>query len=300
VTILKDVLRTLLPPPVLAYARSERARRRRARDRPGYALSQDEFRTILTDALRLRTGDVVFVHSSIDRLGLGFPFYGILSLIRQIVGEAGTVLFPTYPRLAAHESLLSGEVFDVRTSPSYTGILTEFARRQRAAIRSLNPTKSVVALGPQARELTSTHQDSPYPYDRCSPYYKLMDVGARIVGLGVSTHSMSFVHCIEDELKDEFPVRPYFPRQFDGRCVDYDGRSRVVQTYAHDPAKMQWRDIPRLLDTQVRGCFDDVYADLELHGMPFFWADSRSLFQVMVDLARQGTTVYDRRVYEKQ
>jgi aminoglycoside 3-N-acetyltransferase len=247
----------------------------------------------------VRAGEVVFVHSSIDHLGLDFPFFGILPLIREVVGESGTALFPTYPRLAAHESLLSGEVFDVRTSPSYTGILTEFARRQRGSIRSLNPTKSVVALGPDAGALTSTHQDSPYPYDGCSPYYKLMDVDARIIGLGVSTHSMSFVHCVEDELKEEFPVRPYFPRLFDGRCADYDGRVTVVPTYAHDPSKMQWRDIPRMLKTHVQGRYDDVYADFELHGMPFFWARARPLFQVMVDLARQGTTVYDRRAYEK-
>lgn len=186
---------------------------------------EDRFRAVLTDALQLKRGDVVFVHSSIDRLGLGFPFYRILSLIREVIGENRTVLFPTYPRLTAHESLLSGEIFDVRTSPSFTGVLTEFARRQRGAVRSLNPTKSVCALGPHAHSLTEAHQDSPYPYDRCSPYYKLMDVGGKIIGLG-------------------------------------------------------------------------VYGDLTIHGMPFFWAESGALFEVMVDLARQGTTMYERSVYE--
>src|SRR5205823_950759 len=153
-TSLKDIARALLPESMVAYARAERARRRRTRQRPAYSLSREEFRDILTDALHLETGDTVFVHSSVDRIGLQFPFFGILSLLREVVGENGTVLFPTYPRLAAHEALLSGDVFDVRRSPSFTGILTEFARRQPGAIRSLNPTKSVAAIGPLAAEPT--------------------------------------------------------------------------------------------------------------------------------------------------
>jgi aminoglycoside N3'-acetyltransferase len=261
-------------------------------------LSRDEFSTILTDALGLKTGDVVFVHSAVDRLGLGFPFYAILSILREIVGDGGTLLFPTYPRLAAHEALLSGEAFDVRASASYTGILTEFARRQRGAIRSLNPTKSVTASGPHARDLTCAHHESPYPYDRCSPYYKIMDFEAKVIGLGVSTRNLSFVHCVEDELKESFPVRPYFPRLFEARCVDYDGREMLLKTYAHDPDKMQWRTIPEFLATHVYRQDRPIYNDLQIHGMPFFWANPRALFDRMVELARQEMTIYDRAAYE--
>jgi len=296
-TTLKDIARALLPESAVAYLRAERARRRRAKQRPAYSLSREEFRQILTDALHLETGDVVFVHSSVDRIGLQFPFFGILSLLREVVGESGTILFPTYPRLAAHETLLSGDVFDVRTSPSFTGILTEFARRQSGAVRSLNPTKSVVALGPRAAELTRSHHESAYPYDPSSPYYRIMGARSRVVGLGVSTNSLSFVHCVEDELKDDFPVRPYFPQLFEGRCLDYSGRSVMVPTYAHDPAKMQRRNISGFLKTHVD---ERVYEDLEIHGVSFFWTDPSALFEVMVALARRGITAYDRRAYVDQ
>jgi len=245
----------------------------------------------------VQTGDVVFVHSSVDQLGLRFPFYRILPLLRGIVGESGTVLFPTYPRLAAHEALLSGEVFDVRRSPSYTGILTEFARRQPGAIRSLNPTKSVCALGPLANELTATHQQSPYPYDACSPYYKLVGFQGKIIGLGVSTRNLSFVHCVDDALKDDFPVRPYFPRVFNGRCLTAQGQTQVVPTYAHDPGKMH-RDVARFLRVSMAEVADDVFRDIEIHGMPFFWANAGQLFAIMLALAHQGITMYERSVYD--
>ena len=296
--IIKEALRAVLPESVLAFIRSERAKRTRAHSRPRTVLNEDEFRGILMDALRVRRGDVVFVHSSIDRLGLAFPFYRILSMLREIIGDSGTVLFPTYPGLPAHEAALSGEVFDVRKSPSFTGVLTEFARRQPGAIRSLNPTKSVCALGPHAQQLTMDHHQSPYPYDRFSPYYRLMDVGGKVIGLGVSTRNLSFIHCVEDELKDDFPVRPYFPRLFDVVCRDYAGREVNVRTYAHDPDKMR-RDIPRFVRQHIwRPPGDVVVQDLDVHGMPFFWANAAPLFDVMVRLARQGTTVYDRSVYE--
>ena len=113
--------------------------------------------------MNLRSGDLVYVHSGMDGLNLAFPFYRILFLIREVIGPAGTVLFPSYPnhRISSYEYLRQGKVFDVRRTPSYTGILTEFARRQSGAVRSLHPTKSVCAIGPAAAEITATHHLSP-------------------------------------------------------------------------------------------------------------------------------------------
>ncbi|MGZ8889703.1 MAG: AAC(3) family N-acetyltransferase, partial [Halobacteriota archaeon] len=44
-------------------------------------------------------------------------------------------------------------------------------------MRSLHPTKSVCGIGSLADEITATHHLSPYPYDECSPYYKLIEHG---------------------------------------------------------------------------------------------------------------------------
>ena len=164
---LRKLAKTILPSGAfnsLRRAKWERERRRVASLTP---LTETDFRNILSDGLRLRAGDLVYVHSGMDGLNLGFPFYRILFLIQEVIGSEGTVVFPTYPnhRISSYEWLKQGNIFDVRRTPSYTGILTEFARRQRKAIRSLHPTKSVCAIGPAAKELTATHQLSPYPYD---------------------------------------------------------------------------------------------------------------------------------------
>src|SRR5882672_5597724 len=76
-------------------------RKKKERERARLArlpkLSERRFTEILTGDLRLQSRDVVFVHSSLDQLNLDFPFYRILSLLRNVIGPGGTMLFPTYP-----------------------------------------------------------------------------------------------------------------------------------------------------------------------------------------------------------
>jgi aminoglycoside 3-N-acetyltransferase len=237
----------------------------------------------------------VFVHSSVDRLNLGFPFYGVLSILREIVGPEGTLLFPTYPRLSSYEFLKSGEVFDVRKSASYTGILTEVARRQKGAVRSFFPTKSVCAIGAQAARLTATHQDSPYPYDSSSPYFKIMEFKGKIIGFGVGTWNLSFVHCVDDFLKEAFPVMPYHKHLFRARCINYAGEEAIVPTYAHDMRKMN-HDVPRFMKNHIPST---VCGDIVVDGMNFFRADSAPLFEAMIDFARKGITIYPAESYRE-
>ena len=256
-------------------------------------LSEIQLLQVLVNDLGISKGDTVFVHSSIDQLNLGFPFYRVLPLLEDLVGADGTLLFPTYPRLSSYEFLRRGEIFDIRKSPSYTGILSEVVRRQPNAVRSLHPTKSVCAIGLAAQELTWDHHKSPYPYDACSPYYRITEFGGKIVGLGVSTANLSFVHCVDDALKEHFPVQPYHAQLFAATCINAAGDKVTVETYAHDLRKMN-HNIPRFMKTHVSS---DACIDLSLQGMNFFRADARRLFDEMCRLATTGKTIYPRSAY---
>src|SRR5205807_3005187 len=113
------IAKTILPSRAvtsLRRAKRERERRRVASLPP---LTEEDFRNILVNDLNLREGDLVYVHSGIDGLNLAFPFYRILFLIREVIGPAGTLLFPTYPnhRISSYEYLCQGNVFDVRRTP---------------------------------------------------------------------------------------------------------------------------------------------------------------------------------------
>ena len=253
-------------------------------------LSESDLTAILTRDLQLVSGDTVFIHSSMDQLNPAFPFYRILSVLREVVGASGTLLFPTYPRLSSHEFLAKGDVFDVRKSPSYTGILTEFARRQPGAVRSLHPTKSVCAIGLNAGALTESHHLSPYPYDRQSPYRKIIDFGGKVIGLGVSTRNLSFVHCVDDELKEEFPIKPYHSKLFEAKCINYEGKVETVRTYAHDLSQMR-HNIPRYMRMHIPS---EACQDLKIVRRNFFRVDAKQLFEAMLLQARAGVTIYSR------
>jgi aminoglycoside 3-N-acetyltransferase len=295
---ISELARKVLPADVVDSVVRARKRYRRSRVERLPQLTEVDLTTILTEKLGLGAGDVVYIHSSVDRLNLGFPFYRILPLIQNVIGDKGTVLFPTYPNrspVSSYEYLRAGNVFDVRRTPSFTGILTEFGRRHPRAVRSLHPTKSVCAIGPEAQWLTSTHQESPYPYDRPSPYYKLIECNAKIVGIGVWTEYLSFVYCIDDAMKSNPPVRTYHPEIFRAKCINYRGEEEIVETHAHDMQRCI-HDIPQFIKQHVpaEGC-----EDLVVNGMKFFRANARELFEVMLPLAERGITVYPRSVYSE-
>jgi aminoglycoside 3-N-acetyltransferase len=292
---IKDKARKMLPDIAVSSLQRFREKVKQAKNDSLPPLTERDLTRILTDDLGVRSGDTIFVHSSIDQLRTDFPFYRLLPLLQQAVGPQGTILFPTYPQSASFEFLSRGEIFDVRKSPSYTGILTEFARRQRGARRSLHPTKSVCAIGRNARALTATHQLSPYPYDACSPYKKITEHDGKLIGIGVMTKNLSFVHCVDDALKESFPVRPYHERLFEAKCINYEGEVEIVRTYAHDMRKMN-HNIPRFMKRYIPA---DVCCDLKLQGRPFFRADAGRLFALMKELAQEGITIYPRSAYAK-
>jgi aminoglycoside 3-N-acetyltransferase len=294
---LRKLAKTILPSRAVASLRRARWERERRRVASLPPLTEKVFTEILRNDLRLEAGDLVYIHSGMDGLSLGFPFYRILFLIQEVIGPSGTVVFPAYPnhRISSYEWLQRGNVFDVRRTPSYTGILTEFARRQRNAVRSLHPTKSVCAIGPAAKELTSTHHLSPYPYDTGSPYYKLIEGRGKIVGLGATTNYISFGYCVDDALKEDFPVRVYHDQIFAAPCINYEGRRVIVNTYAHDMTTTVHPDMPLWMQTYVS---EEACRDLIVRGMKFFRASAPKLFEEMMELARRNIIAYPRSVWK--
>jgi aminoglycoside 3-N-acetyltransferase len=251
-------------------------------------LNEEDFKNILIDKLNLKTGDTVMVHSSLDKLNLDFPALNVLTILLSIVGDKGTLVFPTFPKKTSFEFLKTGEVFNIKRTASYTGILSEFARRSKFAIRSMHPTKSVVAIGAKAEFLTNEHFKSPYPYDKCSPYYKLIEAEAKIIGLGVKTTYLSAVHVVDDVMRDTFPINPYLSELFNAKCIDYNGNELIIPTYAHDMKKMGF-DLPKYFKTQIG---KSICEDININGMSFFRADAKPMLNKMIELAENGITIY--------
>lgn len=251
-------------------------------------LSKEDLENIFRNKLDLKSGDISFVHSSLDRLNLDFPSFQVLDILLDIVGPDGTLIFPTYPKLTSYKFLKSGEIFDQRRTPSYMGILSEFARRHSKALRSLHPTKSVAAIGKHAEEITNSHHLSIYPYDKNSPYYKAYELNSKAIGIGIKTTFYSAVHVLDDLYLDKLPFNPYVDELFETKCRNKDKEELIVKTYAHDMNKMHFK-LPKFFDSQID---KSICEDINIDGMEFFRADLTKTIDEMKKLLDKGISIY--------
>lgn len=292
----RALLRRMLPRRLLDVLRTWRRENARQRRAQLARLEPGRLREILSTTLGVRSGDTIFVHGAMAELAPALSPSEVVALLLDLVGPQGTVAAPTYPRLSSAEFLRSGEVFDQHASRSFTGALSEAIRRHPEARRSLHPTKSVAAIGAAADFLTQDHHLSPLPYGPRSPYARLAEVDGIILGLGVSSSFLSFIHAIEDCLGDRFPVRTHLPELFQGQCRDADGMAVVVPTYAHDLKQMAGVPmIPRFLRQHLD---ETVVTDIVIDGRPFFRVRARPAFERLTQLAQDGITWYPRRLYK--
>ena len=128
-------------------------------------------------ALGVAEGAQVLLHSSLK--SFGYVVGGadaVIDAILDVVGPAGTLVCPT---LTFRNFEATRPVFDSRTLPSNTGLITETLRRRPGALRSLHPLSSVAAFGAAAEELTAWHDDTPCGPG--TPYWKLWENGGQVV-----------------------------------------------------------------------------------------------------------------------
>jgi aminoglycoside 3-N-acetyltransferase len=252
-------------------------------------LSEKEFRSILSNRLGIHEGSVVFIHSSVDALNIDFPVYRLLEILLETVGENGTIAFPAWHfTYRAEEYLKKDLVFDVKRSPSVLGLLSELARRHPDAIRSIHPLSSIVAIGKHAQEIVGAHGNSIYPDDESSPFYKIMKYDGIIIGIGVDTNFISFVHCPEDVLKKQFPIKTRMDHVFEAKVRLKDGSLKIVKTLTAHP-QIRNNNITGFMNKYIKksACENFIYK-----GNRFFIAHSKELFDSIVDLAKENKTIY--------
>jgi aminoglycoside 3-N-acetyltransferase len=284
-----QLLKQCLPKKLLAtcrrYMRDREARRLKSLP----AITEQEFRFILTDKLGMRAGGLYMVHSSLNSLNLAFPPLKTLEILRDIVGEQGTLMFLATSKADTEMDFLSGsKVFNIKRTPTGAGLLSEIARRQTDAWRSLHPTKSVSVLGPLAEELASGHHLSPYPFDRTSPYGKFVEREGTVIGLGVTAFNLSIAHCVEDFMKEEFPQKKY-SGEYIVKSIDYDGSTKAISVRASNP------DItaaPTCMFFFNRYIPEDILKHHVVNGQNFFTCKAAALISTMIELARNGKTIY--------
>ena len=195
--------------------------------------------------LGIRAGDVLLAHVAYRSfLGfLGGPS-DVLVCLRDAVCPSGTLLMPSMPFIgSAVDYVQSGQVFDVRLTPSRMGVVTELFRGSPGTVRSLHPTHPVLANGPMAEELLCDHQLARTPCGEHSPFAKLPAAKGKIVLLGTGIDALTFYHYLEEVLEHAFFCSPFTEEMFAVPFLGSNGEALHVHTRLFDPGLSRRRDL---------------------------------------------------------
>jgi len=197
-------------------------------------------------ALGVDPGDVLFIHSSFKSLGaVEGGAATVVEALEQAVGTEATLLLPSF-NLGKNGNEARAAGWDIRTTPSTVGYLSEFFRTMAGTVRSDHYSHSVAARGRDAEWFVSGHRErtgmtSPwdlepwgYTYGSNSPMIRLLErEGSKILMLGVDYESSTYQHVVEvmdwHRRRADDPEAEYYtykPRQKLGDYWERVGRIR--------------------------------------------------------------------------
>ena len=124
----------------------------------------------------LEQGDTVLVHSSYKSFGgvKGGPQTVVDSLV-SVLGDEGTLIVPRFN----FDFSTHGTPWDIRTTPSQVGIITEFVRKDPRSLTVFHPIYSFSIIGKHADELTRVKYKGSYSKE--SIFHKLITLNGKIM-----------------------------------------------------------------------------------------------------------------------
>lgn len=251
--------------------------------------------------LGIEAGDTLFVHSALSQLGYvdGGP-KAVIEVLLDILGDNGTLAMPGF---IINKSMLntlssyqdSDKIFDVNDKAGGSGLIAKIFVQEYASHISIHPTHAVAAIGKNAAYLTQGHEDCDSNFGVGTPLYKLIELDAKIMGLGSSIANVTFYHVLEDVTKD-FPIKMYEDTIFDVRVKRADNSITTMHIKAHT------HNIPSRIERQtgkaVREYFWKTFSNNKTLlsrkvGKSISWfIKANDLFNNISNLLDEGITIY--------
>jgi aminoglycoside 3-N-acetyltransferase len=160
-------------------------------------------------------GDVVLVHSSFKSFGEveGGP-QTIINALVKVLGDEGTLIVPRFN----FDFSTYGTTWDVRSTPSHMGIISEFARKDTRSRKVFHPIYPFSIIGKHADELIQHKYKGGYSKD--SIFNQLLVLDAKIIQIDKVYKSTTIIHHVEEILKVDYK----YYKEFTGYVVDENGK----------------------------------------------------------------------------
>lgn len=236
-------------------------------------------------------GDSVLVHSSMSKIG--FVEGGAITIVDalfEVVGESGTLLFPTFPGSGSNKAFLETQpVFDIKNTSSSVGVITEYFRKLPGVHRSFHPTDPVCAKGHLAEFYTNSHFGQLVPHNEFSPFRKLCDKQGKILLIGTTLKdTCTSFHILEDAVDFKYPI--YDATIFEAKMIDEKGNEQVMKTKAHNPVYSAKRDTEKIKPLFIK---EGVLVDGNIGNAKSMLLKADVMFKVMLKYYHEnGVTIY--------
>ncbi len=201
--MMKAIAEDIIPVSLLPYCRTAwRKGRNFLRDLDRRTMSQETFIRQLKE-LGFAPGATIYLHSSMDALRRRVPSltpFRLLNLLKEMIGEEGTLLMPTFPFSGSQYHYIQRQkVFNVNRAPSQVGLFTELFRRSEGVTRSFHPTHPIAAWGRHSKELVAEHHLGT-AFGEKSPVCKMRQYDGLMAGLGVTPKDCFTLYHVAEEL----------------------------------------------------------------------------------------------------
>ena len=175
-----------------------------------YSYSTEDLAATLR-SLGLEAGDTLIVHSGFRRFsGFRGTADDVIRTLLSVIGPEGNLAMVSMPYRGSSEAWVErGEVFDVASTPSAMGLISELFRRREDVVRSLCPLHPVIAKGPKTAWLTADHEKLPHTCGKGTPFHRMLGLAAKALFFDAPFRSLTFMHYVEDLYADALPVPLY-------------------------------------------------------------------------------------------
>lgn len=253
-------------------------------------ISENEIQQIV-NSLELNCD--VMLHTSLRNIGQidvhdAVPFLTDL-LEKKVDTTKHTLLISAIPYRSRFEDFYKNDyTFDVRTAPIAMGAINSNFGKRDTAYRSLHPSHSVIAIGPQAKIYIDSHHLDKTPFNENSPYFKLIKNNGKILLFG-APKSNTTIHAVEDMIGDLFPIKLYTSKTYKIKVIDKNGIETIVETPLHNPKYSTIRDTD-ILDDKLKA--NGLYNSKPLGETEVVVINAVDLAITYLNLIQSGQSIY--------
>jgi aminoglycoside N3'-acetyltransferase len=196
--------------------------------------------------LGVKQGDSILTHTAFRSLFHGGDqpvdagyfwsrSYGrdLIRALKDLTGDDGVLMMPTEFLPDYQMAAFRADLYDTRTAPTNRGFLCDLFMEFPQVIRSCHPIYNVTSLGSDFTPFIDAHPSLEYSMDVGSPWWEFMQRGGKIIFLGASLDSNSFIHMPEYVLKDAYPRPVFFNRPHRFHVIDRNGQTIAVDGRVH-------------------------------------------------------------------